>query len=87
MPAGTDGGVTIAGTLAGVTAAAMVGVVCGLTGLVTWKWIGIAIGAATAGMMADSFLGAWLERRGMLNNDLVNFMGTLIAAGIAVVVM
>jgi uncharacterized protein (TIGR00297 family) len=79
---GTDGGVTIAGTMAGVMAAVLIGLVCVLTGLLPWKWFGIAVGAATAGMIADSFLGAWLERRGVLNNDLVNFLGTMIAAGI-----
>ena len=31
-------------------------------------------------MFLDSFLGAWLERRRLINNDLVNFLGTLIAA-------
>ncbi len=87
VPAGTDGGVTVAGTLAGVMAAAVVGVVCVVTELMPWKWFGIAVGAATVGMVADSFLGAWLERRGLLNNDLVNFLGTLIAAGIAFLVV
>jgi|SRR5580704_1737407 uncharacterized protein (TIGR00297 family) len=86
VPAGTDGGVTVAGTLAGVMAAVLIALVCVLTGLLPWKWFGIAVGAATVGMMADSFLGAWLERRGMLNNDLVNFLGTLIAAGMAFLV-
>jgi uncharacterized protein (TIGR00297 family) len=83
VPAGTDGGVTIAGTFAGVIAAVLVSTVCVFTGLLSWKWFGIAVGAATVGMIADSFLGAWLERRGILNNDLVNFLGTLAAAGIA----
>jgi len=32
------------------------------------------------GMIADSFLGAWLETPGLVNNDLVNFLGTLVAA-------
>jgi uncharacterized membrane protein len=34
-------------------------------------------------MIADSFLGAILERRRVLNNDWVNFLGTLTAAGLA----
>jgi uncharacterized membrane protein len=34
-------------------------------------------------MIADSFLGAVMERRKLLNNDAVNFLGTLIAAGVA----
>jgi uncharacterized membrane protein len=39
--------------------------------------------AAMVGMLGDSFLGAVLERKYFLNNDGVNFLGTLIAAAIA----
>jgi uncharacterized protein (TIGR00297 family) len=83
VPAGTDGGVTLAGTVAGVIAALVVCAVCGVTRLLSWRSLGIVIGAAVAGMIADSVVGAWLERRKILNNDLVNFLGTLVAAGIA----
>jgi uncharacterized membrane protein len=34
-------------------------------------------------MLVDSVLGAVLERRGYLNNDLVNLLGTASAAGMA----
>ena len=34
-------------------------------------------------MIGDSFLGAGLERRGLVNNDSVNFLGTLISAASA----
>jgi uncharacterized membrane protein len=37
--------------------------------------------AALFGMIADSYLGATLERRKLLNNNGVNFLGTLAAAG------
>jgi uncharacterized protein (TIGR00297 family) len=80
---GTDGGVSWAGTLAGIAAATVVSLVCVLTGLVPLKWLAIAITAAVAGMTADSYLGALLERRKLLNNDAVNFLGTLVAAGAA----
>jgi uncharacterized protein (TIGR00297 family) len=83
VPAGTDGGITVGGTLAGVFAAILVSLVCVLTGLLVWKWMLLAAAAAVAGTIADSFLGATLERRHMLNNDLVNFLGTLVAAGVA----
>jgi uncharacterized protein (TIGR00297 family) len=83
VAAGTDGGVSWAGTLAGITAATVVSLVCVLAGLIPLKWLGISITAAIAGMIADSFLGALLERRNLLNNDAVNFLGTLIAAGTA----
>jgi uncharacterized protein (TIGR00297 family) len=83
VPAGTNGGVSVAGTLAGVAAAALVSLVCVFTGLLPWRWMGISVTAAVAGMVADSYLGAWLERRRLLNNDSVNFLSTLVAAGAA----
>jgi uncharacterized protein (TIGR00297 family) len=83
VPAGTNGGVSWAGTLSGIVAATAVSWVCVLAGLVPTRWLGISIAAAIAGMVADSYLGALLERRALLNNDAVNFLGTLIAAGAA----
>jgi len=80
VAAGTDGGVSLPGTLAGIAAAAAVSLVCVLTQLLPFRWLAISIIAAVAGMLADSFLGALLERRKLLNNDVVNFLGTLIAA-------
>ncbi len=80
VPAGTDGGVTVAGTLAGIAAAVLVSMVGALTHLTSWRWMGISVAAAMSGMIADSFLGALLERRHWLNNDAVNFVSTLIAA-------
>ena len=84
VPAGTDGAISVVGTLAGAVAAAIVGMVCVFTHLLPWKWLGNSVIAAVVGMLADSFLGAWLERRGWLNNDAVNFLGTLTAALISV---
>jgi len=84
VPAGTDGGISLAGTLAGAGAAVLISAVCTGVGLLSRNWIApaIAVLSAILGMIADSFLGAWLERRGILNNDLVNLLGTLVAAGI-----
>ena len=83
VTAGTDGGVSLLGTLAGVAAALLIGVGAGMVGLVPWNRVGMPIAAAVAGMIADSFLGAALERRGWLNNDAVNFLGTCVAVGFA----
>jgi len=83
VAAGTDGGVSWTGTLAGIAAAFVVSLVSVSTGLLPLKWLGISITAAVAGMIADSLLGASLERRKLLNNDAVNFLGTLVAAGTA----
>jgi uncharacterized protein (TIGR00297 family) len=83
VPAGTDGGVTLAGTLAGIAGAAGVSLVSVAVGMLPWKWLAPAILSAVAGMLADSYLGATLERRKMLNNDAVNFLSTAVAAAIA----
>lgn len=83
VPAGTNGGVSLIGTLSGVVAAAIVSGVSHLTGLVSLKAAGYSVAAGAAGMIADSYLGATLERRKLLDNNWVNFLGTLIAAGVA----
>jgi uncharacterized protein (TIGR00297 family) len=83
VSAGTDGGVSWAGSVAGIVAAAVVTLVCVVTGLVPFRWLGVSIVAAVVGMIADSFLGALLERRKLLNNDAVNFLGTFVAAATA----
>jgi uncharacterized protein (TIGR00297 family) len=81
VPAGTNGAVSLTGTLAGFTAAALVSLICFFTGLLSGRWLAVSVSAAILGMVTDSFLGAWLERRGLLNNDAVNFLSTLAAAG------
>lgn len=80
VPPGTDGAVSLVGTLAGVVAAGVVSSVCALGGLLPRQWLAVSAGAAVLGMVADSFLGAWLERRHLVNNDSVNFLSTMVAA-------
>jgi uncharacterized protein (TIGR00297 family) len=81
VPAGTDGGVSVAGTFAGVAAAVLVTLVCVAGGMFPLKLTAASVMAALFGMIADSYLGATLEKRKLLNNNGVNFLGTLIAAG------
>jgi uncharacterized protein (TIGR00297 family) len=81
--AGTDGGVSVAGTVAGVVAAALV-VAAGAVHPSLWPQALPVFAAACAGLLFDSVLGATVERRGWLGNDLVNFSSTLFAAAIAV---
>jgi uncharacterized protein (TIGR00297 family) len=80
VPAGTNGAISMTGTLAGIAAASIVSLVCFLGGLLTTRWLAVSVGAAVLGTIADSLLGASLERRRRLNNDSVNFLSTLVAA-------
>ena len=82
---GTDGAVTLAGTLDGSAAAILVAVVFVVTQILSWRSGAICAGAAFVGMTFDSLLGATLERRHVLGNNAVNFTSTVVAAGIAFV--
>ncbi len=84
---GTDGGVTLAGTLAGVIAAGVVSAAgClalrGGPSLFAVSWAG-----GVFGLFFDSLLGATLERAGWLNNDGVNFLSTAGAAAFALAIV
>jgi uncharacterized protein (TIGR00297 family) len=84
VPSGTDGGLSLMGTSAGMIAALLLGGICLAARLVSTGGAAIAAAAAMVGMLADSFLGALFERRRLLNNDAVNFLGTLAAASLAI---
>jgi uncharacterized protein (TIGR00297 family) len=84
---GTDGGVSLAGTVAGIAAAALVSAVGTFTlrgGIVMF---GLTWAGGVFGLFFDSLLGATLERRGWLNNDAVNFLSTASAAGFALLLL
>jgi uncharacterized protein (TIGR00297 family) len=85
VPAGTDGGISIAGTVFGVGAGVVIGLVGVVCGLVPARLLWAPVVAGVLGMVGDSVLGAWLERRRWLNNEQVNLAGTVIAAAIGVV--
>ena len=84
---GRDGAISVAGTLAGIVAAALV------AGAGTYALSGgrtmflIACAGGIFGLFFDSLLGATLEARGWLNNDGVNFLSTMSAAGFALVLL
>jgi uncharacterized protein (TIGR00297 family) len=80
---GTNGAVTLAGTMDGATAASAVALVFALNGMLSSRSFAVCAGAAVAGMIFDSFLGATLERRHRLGNNAVNFASTIVAAGLA----
>ena len=80
---GTNGAITLAGTLAGVAGGLTVGIVGVVTGLFAWRALPVCVVSGVVGMIADSFLGATLESRGLLGNNAVNFISTVVAAVIA----
>ncbi|HKW76985.1 MAG TPA: DUF92 domain-containing protein [Terriglobales bacterium] len=83
VPPGVDGGISFMGTCAGVAGAVVVALCSVLLGLFPYSYALLAFAAGFLGMLVDSLLGAVAERRGWLNNDTVNLLGTAAAIGIA----
>lgn len=80
---GRDGAISLAGSLSGVVAAAIVAY-AGMWALGGgWILFKVSCAGAVFGLFFDSLLGATLEVRGLLNNDAVNFLSTASAAGFA----
>jgi uncharacterized protein (TIGR00297 family) len=77
---GTDGALSLLGTVSGLLAAMGIGFLAARLGLIAPGLQTPVAVAAFAGSTADSLLGATLERRGLLDNDAVNFSNTLIGA-------
>ena len=83
VPPGTDGGISLIGTLLGIVAAAIIVAIASLLHpLTTHEAVAICL-SASGGLLFDSVLGATAERRGWIGNDLVNALSTLFAAVVA----
>jgi uncharacterized protein (TIGR00297 family) len=83
---GTDGAVTLLGSSAGIAAGVLVTVAGGWAMHLGARAMLTAFAAGVIGLFFDSLLGATVERRGWLGNDLVNFASTLFAAVLAAVI-
>jgi uncharacterized protein (TIGR00297 family) len=81
---GLDGVISLEGTLIGFAGATVIAIVYALSEVFNIYFLVIII-AGAAGNFSDSFLGAKLERKGILTNNLVNFLSTLFAAVVAAV--
>ena len=86
VPAGENGGVSLAGSVAGILSSSLIVALALAVGLCGKGAAGIALAAAVAGNILDSVLGATIERRGMVSNGIVNFAGTSFAGMLALAI-
>jgi uncharacterized protein (TIGR00297 family) len=82
VPPGEDGGVSLPGTLAGIAAAAAIAFAARALHLT--QSFAIPLIAAFLGTLFDSWLGATVERMGLIGNNTVNAICTT-AAGLIVI--
>ncbi len=78
--------VALKGTVAGLIAALAMATIAASLGLISGGVIPVVVMAATIGALVESALGATLEGPGILNNDMLNFINTAVAAAVALVV-
>ncbi|TSJ42940.1 DUF92 domain-containing protein [Mucilaginibacter corticis] len=78
---GLDGVISFEGTLIGVAGASLIALVYSLFmgWSISFLWI---ILAGFTGNVVDSILGASLERKGWIGNNVVNFLNTAVGAGV-----
>lgn len=83
---GLDGVISFEGTLAGLVGAILITTIyaMGFGWGLPFCWI---IVAGFTGNLADSILGAWLERKNLIGNDWVNFLNTVTGAGVCYLLM
>ncbi len=80
VPAGTDGGISPSGTLAGLASSSLLALLAWGVGSLPLSGVPVVAFSGFAGNLVDSLLGATLERRGILENDSVNFLATVAGA-------
>jgi uncharacterized protein (TIGR00297 family) len=80
---GTDGAISLGGTAVGIVAAGLVAAAGAWATSGGWLMLAVSWAAGVFGLFFDSLLGATLERRGWINNDVVNFLSTASAAAFA----
>jgi uncharacterized protein (TIGR00297 family) len=82
VPPGTSGAMSVEGTVANVVAAIGLATLGAALGLIGASYIPIVVTGALAGSLVESALGATLEKPGILNNDLLNFINTAVAVAV-----
>lgn len=84
VPRGTEGAVSLEGTLAGVFASLVIAALGAALHLFSWKGVPAVVLAAFVGTTFESLVGAALEKRQLLDNEALNFLNTLVGALVAV---
>ncbi len=80
VPRGTEGAVSVEGTLAGIAASLAIGALGATVGLFPWLGVAAVAVAAFVGTTFESLVGAAIESRGLLDNEALNFLNTLVGA-------
>jgi uncharacterized protein (TIGR00297 family) len=85
VPRGTEGAVSLEGTIAGIIGGLIITILAYFLGLINWVGIPICMVAAFIATNLESVIGATIQEKfDWLTNELVNVLNTLIGAAIAI---
>lgn len=86
---GTNGAVSVLGTAAGIVGAGIIGIAAYFLGIVAnpLSAIVVSIVSGTVGCFMDSILGALFENHGMLTNEHVNLIATIVGAIVGILLI
>lgn len=85
VPPGTEGAVSLEGTVAGVVASLALAALALAVGLISLAGVGICAIAAFGATTVESLIGATIEEKfGWLTHDLVNIINTTVGAALAI---
>ena len=86
---GTNGAVSVLGTVVGIVGAAIIGIVAWLLGIVPSPLSAIAVSVISGfvGCFTDSILGALFENRHLITNEHVNLIATIVGAIVGILLI
>jgi uncharacterized protein (TIGR00297 family) len=85
---GTDGAVSIEGTLAGLGGALIISIAVYFTKFVPQIGAALLVGlAGFLGNLGESYLNAIVKQKSAIDNELMNFINTLLGAGLAILLI
>ncbi|HHT9107053.1 MAG TPA: DUF92 domain-containing protein, partial [Candidatus Wunengus sp. YC64] len=87
VPVGTDGAISVEGTILGVLSSALVGAEAYFLHLISLPSIIVVVAAAFVGTTIESVLGATIERRKWVSNEVVNFINISTGAGVSMLLV
>ncbi|MGK7895878.1 MAG: TIGR00297 family protein [Xenococcus sp. (in: cyanobacteria)] len=86
VPRGTEGAISLEGTIAGIIASIAIAIIGYFLGMITLVGISYCILAAFIATNIESLIGATLQERWQfLTNEIVNFLNTTIGASLAMI--
>ena len=86
---GTNGAVSVLGTAVGMAGAAIIGIAAYFLGIVSnpLSAIMVSLISGTVGCFMDSILGAIFENKGLITNEHVNLMATIVGAIVGILLI